>query len=408
MEDVMLSVIITTYNHEKYIRDAIEGILSQKTDFRYEILVHDDASTDGTADIIREYEIKYPGVVKGIYETENQFQKGSLNKVAFDLKREGKYFAFLDGDDYWIDRKKLQKQVEFLELHEDYSMCMHNAIQMNCLTGEEKLLNTFPREGTYSQEEQVKAGLGTNFPALASCVFRTAYLKDMPEFFLEPSIGDYPYRNYYANCGKVYYFEKAMTVYRTSVPQSYMSSVRKNQNFYNTYTVQMIRFYEKFNSYTQNRFRHILENKIISDYLGFCTSIEEEEGVKKALEFELDVERVKKCYKYIAVDNPAKEIRELGQKTKNLFIYGTSRLGAVCRRQLDYAGIAYEGFVVSDGQNKPEVFEGKPVYYLSDVATNYEKPGFILGIQPINVQEVMDILDKLNLQEYCTAYEVAI
>lgn len=408
MREIMLSVIIAAYNHEKYIRDAIEGILSQKTDFRYEILVHDDASTDKTAAIIREYEIKYPEVVRGIYETKNQFQKGNMNKVVFDLKREGKYFALLDGDDYWIDREKLQKQVEFLESHEDYSMCMHNAIQLNCLTGEEKLLNTFPKEGTYSQEEQVKAGLGTNFPAMASYVFRTAYLKDMPEFFLETSIGDYPYRNYYANCGKVYYFEKAMTVYRTSVPQSYMSNVRKNQNFYNTYTVQMIRFYERFNSYTQNRFRHILENKIISDYLGFCTSIEEEEGVKKVLEYGLDVERVKKCYKCIAVNNLAKGIWELSQKTKNLFIYGTSRLGVVCRKQLDYAGIAYEGFVVSDGQIAPEVFEEKPVYHLSDVVANYENPGFILGIQPINVGEVIDILDKLNLQNYCTAYEVSI
>lgn len=408
MQEIMLSVIVAAYNHEKYIRDAIEGILSQKTDFGYEILVHDDASTDKTAAIIREYEIKYPKVVKGIYETENRFQKGDINKVVLDLQREGKYFAFLDGDDYWIDREKLQKQVEFLESHEDYSMCMHNAIQLNCLTGEEKLLNTFPKEGTYSQEEQVKAGLGTNFPALASCVFRTECLKDMPEFFLKASGVDYAYRNYYANCGKVYYFDKAMTVYRMAVPDSYMSQVRKKQDFYNTYTIQMILFYEKFNTYTKNKFRHILENKIISDYLGFCTSIQKEEGLKKASEFGLDVERVKKCYRLIADNYLNEGVRKLQQQTKHLFIYGTSRMGMVCGRQMDYAEIPYEGFVVSDGQIAPEVFEGKPVYYLSDVAANYEKPGFILGIQPINVQEVIDILGTLNLHHYCTVYEALI
>lgn len=404
MQDTMLSVIISAYNQENFIKDAIEGVLSQKTAFRYEILVHDDASTDKTADIIREYEEKYPGVVKGIYETENQFQKGRLNKVVFDLKREGKYFAFLDGDDYWIDREKLQKQVEFLESHEDYSMCMHNAIQMNYLTGEKKLLNTFPGEGTYSQEEQVKAGLGTNFPAMASCVFRTAYLKDMPEFFLETSIGDYPYRNYYANCGKVYYFDRPMTIYRVGNAQSFMGNLRRNQNFYNTYTLQMIRFYEKFNSYTENRFHQILEKKIISDYLGFCTSIGKAEGIKKASEFGLNMDRLEKCYRHTAEDSLDESVRELSVRAGHLFIYGISRLGTVCSRQMDYAGIPYEGFVVSDGQDKPERVEGRPVYNLSEVIANYEKPGFVLGIQPVNVQAVADVLEKHNLKEYCMPY----
>ena len=122
MEDIMLSVIIATYNHEKYIKETIQGILSQKTDFRYEILVHDDASTDGTADIIKEYEIKYPGVVRGFYETENQYQQGKISEKRHHLKKEGKYFAIIDGDDYWIDDEKIQKQIAFLEAHEEYSM----------------------------------------------------------------------------------------------------------------------------------------------------------------------------------------------------------------------------------------------------------------------------------------------
>lgn len=407
MEDIMLTVIITAYNHEKYIRNAMDSILSQKTDFGYEILVHDDVSTDKTVDIIKEYEKKYPSIVKGIYETENQFSKGSLNRILFDLKREGKYFAFLDGDDYWNDNEKLQKQVEFLEMHEEYSMCMHNAIQLNCATGEEKLLNTFPEDGTYSQEEQVKAGLGTNFPAAASCVYRTAYLEDMPEFFLNTSIGDYPYRQYYASRGKVYYFKKPMVVYRTAVSNSYMSNVRKNQKFYNTYTLSMISFYENFNNYTANKFEHILEKKIISDYLGFCTSIEEKEGLEKASVFGMDMDKLKKCYRYTDERYLDTGIRELSEKTKHLFIYGTSRLGTVCGRQLDYAGIAFEGFVVSDGQEKLEEKEGRPVFYLSEVVEKYENPGFILGIQPVNIQVVINKLEEFNLSEYCTPYIIS-
>ncbi len=406
MEDIMLSVIIATYNHEKYIKETIQGILSQKTDFRYEILVHDDASTDGTADIIKEYEIKYPGVVRGFYETENQYQQGKISEKRHHLKKEGKYFAIIDGDDYWIDDEKIQKQIAFLEAHEEYSMCMSNAVKLNCMTGEETLLNTFPKEGTYSQEEQVKMGLGTNFPASSSYVYRSRYHKNMPGFIQDAESGDYAYRNYFACCGKVYYFEKPMVVYRVGNNQSMMSVWRKDRNAYCTYVLKMITFFEKFDDYTGKRFHDILERKIISDCLGFCAAIGRKEGLEMALKLGIDAGRLESCYKYVEEDYLNERIKELDKKSEHLFIYGTSRLGAVCRRQLDYAGIAYEGFVVSDGQTAPEVFEGKPVYYLSDVAANYEKPGFILGIQPINVQEVTAILDKLNLREYCTVYAV--
>ena len=253
---IMVSVMLVAYNHEKFIRDAIEGILKQETKFDYEILVHDDASTDRTPVIIREYEEKYPTVIKAVYEKENQYQKGTLKKVLYTQKINGKYFATLDGDDYWTDADKLQKQVDFLETHEDYSMCMHNAIQKNDMTGETKLLNTFPEDGTYSQEEQVKTGLGSNFPATASYLFRTIYLKDLPELFYKADVGDYMLRQYYANCGKVYYFKKPMSVYRVAVSGSYMSNLRKDESFYNEYTLKMIDFLEHFNTYTKGKFNH--------------------------------------------------------------------------------------------------------------------------------------------------------
>ena len=279
-------------------------------------------------------------------------------------------------------------------------------MKLNCMTGEETLLNTFPKEGTYSQEEQVKMGLGTNFPASSSYVYRSRYHKNMPGFIQDAESGDYAYRNYFACCGKVYYFEKPMVVYRVGNNQSMMSVWRKDRNAYCTYVLKMITFFEKFDDYTGKRFHDILERKIISDCLGFCAAIGRKEGLEMALKLGIDAGRLESCYKYVEEDYLNERIKELDKKSEHLFIYGTSRLGAVCRRQLDYAGIAYEGFVVSDGQTAPEVFEGKPVYYLSDVAANYEKPGFILGIQPINVQEVTAILDKLNLREYCTVYAV--
>ena len=124
--EILVSICCITYNHEKYIRDAIEGFLMQKTDFPFEVLIHDDASTDGTADIIREYETKYPDIIKPIYQTENQYSKGIKISATYNYPRaKGKYIALCEGDDYWTDPLKLQIQVNVLEKHPQYVFCCH-------------------------------------------------------------------------------------------------------------------------------------------------------------------------------------------------------------------------------------------------------------------------------------------
>ncbi len=121
----LLSILSLCYNQEKYIREAIEGFLMQKTNFGFEILIHDDASTDGTADIIREYQAKYPTLIKPILRKENRYSRdkgfGGIFKSLNDVAR-GKYIAFCEGDDYWTDPYKLQKQVDFLEANPDYGL----------------------------------------------------------------------------------------------------------------------------------------------------------------------------------------------------------------------------------------------------------------------------------------------
>ena len=123
---LMVTIRCLTYNHEPYIRQCLEGFVMQKTNFPFEAIVHDDASTDGTAAIIREYAEKYPDIIKPILETENQYSKhdGSLRRI-LDAHTHGKYVAMCEGDDYWTDPYKLQKQVDFLESHPDFVMCSH-------------------------------------------------------------------------------------------------------------------------------------------------------------------------------------------------------------------------------------------------------------------------------------------
>ena len=130
MNKYLVAIKCATYNHEPYIRDALEGFVMQKTNFPFVAIVHDDASTDGTPDIIREYAEKYPDIIKPIYETENQYSKrdGSLRRImnAAVEASGAKYVALCEGDDYWTDPLKLQKQVDFLESHPDYSMVFAN------------------------------------------------------------------------------------------------------------------------------------------------------------------------------------------------------------------------------------------------------------------------------------------
>lgn len=120
-DEVVVSIRCLAYNHEPYIRQCLDGFVMQKTNFKVEVIVHDDASTDGTAAIIREYAEKYPELIKPIFETENQYSKhdGSLRRIMNEACI-GKYIAMCEGDDYWIDPYKLQKQVDFLEEHPEY------------------------------------------------------------------------------------------------------------------------------------------------------------------------------------------------------------------------------------------------------------------------------------------------
>lgn len=136
MKDPLVSIVCITYNHEPYLRKALDGFLMQKTSFAYEIVLAEDCSTDGTRRICEEYAGKYPDIIHYIYRdhnvgyNENEYEAMSAAK--------GKYIAYCEGDDYWTISNKLQKQVDFLESHVDYSVCWHRCKHHNVTTGEDK------------------------------------------------------------------------------------------------------------------------------------------------------------------------------------------------------------------------------------------------------------------------------
>jgi len=174
----LVSILCITYNHEKYIEDAIKGFLMQESDFSFEIIIHDDASTDGTADIIRKYEAKYPKLIKPIYQTKNQFSQGLKPGEVIFPRAKGKYIALCDGDDYWCDKDKLQKQVEYLEKDEDCVLVHHDSVIVN-EKGKIISKSKNPKNRDFTSEEML---CGETFILTNTAMLRNINLNNIPNY----------------------------------------------------------------------------------------------------------------------------------------------------------------------------------------------------------------------------------
>lgn len=227
-----VSVYCFAYNHEKFIRDTLEGFVNQITDFEYEVFVHEDASTDNTKKIIQEYESKYPEIIKPIYQTVNQYSRGVnlVEKYIFP-KMSGEYVAICEGDDYWSDRYKLQKQVDFLDNHPEYGACVHNTVVLDMDTHGVKLLNAALKP--YDLDIKHVILEGSSDYHTSAVMYRMEYAKviysaDCPEFYHKPkNIEDYPLAIYLVLHGKVRYLPDVMSVYRYGTPGSFTKSISK-------------------------------------------------------------------------------------------------------------------------------------------------------------------------------------
>ena len=232
-EEVQVSIICFAYNHEKFIRKCLDGFIMQK-DISFEIIIHDDASTDNTAEIIREYEKKYPELFKPIYQTENQYSK------KIDMAKEfmiplvtGKYVAECEGDDYWTDPYKLKKQYDILENNPDCIMCAHKVGVVR--EDGSDIGYTCPRQdiptsilpvGYICENFENAEYIHTN-----SYFFKADICKDFrlnpPDFRKIAPVGDVPTLLYYTSLGKIYYINEMMSKYRF---MSVGSWSYKNQN----------------------------------------------------------------------------------------------------------------------------------------------------------------------------------
>ena len=268
----LVSVCCITYNHEDYIRDTIEGFLMQEADFPIEIIIHDDASTDNTQEIIKEYAEKDDRILPILREENIKSTGVAVFPITFEKAR-GKYIAMCEGDDYWTDPLKLQKQVEFMEENEDCSLCFHAAQHEYEGQSDKNRIDrpdNRPDDNKFSVRDAILEG--GSFMATCSMFFKKKYIKELPKWYYNAPVGDIPLMLILAANGNIGYIDEVMSVYRRSVSGSWtekVDSLDKRRDHYHA-----IRdMWDDFNAWSNYEFDKFVNKKKTRNTINFWKEI---------------------------------------------------------------------------------------------------------------------------------------
>jgi len=288
IKNPLVSVSVVTYNHEPFIKRCLESILMQKTKFPYEIIIGEDCSTDDTRNIVLKYQEQYPEIIKVITSTENVGMRMNGKRVMENCRR--KYIASCDGDDYWTDPLKLQKQVDFMVVNSQYSMCFHNAmIIWGHISLPAELFCSSSMKNILSTEDLIE-----NWSVIptSSRMFRSECIKNLPEWTYDYEAGDRIIFMFCSLKGDIGYINETMSVYRKH-PGGWTLRTRNSwREHYN----QFINFYEHFNKLTNNKYK-----KSVNSFLN---------GLPKS-RFDYTIKQLFKIpYRLIHMDDTIKRLRE--------------------------------------------------------------------------------------------------
>lgn len=271
-ESIKVSVCCIVFNHEKYLRQCLDGLLMQETNFDYEILVHDDASTDSSAGIIKEYENRYPDKIRPIYQTENQYSKGVRIAVKHIYpKCRGKYIAVCEGDDFWTDVHKLQKQFDAMESQPECAICTHTVCGVDeggKPVGKLFPDKPFPQGVTTSRDFFRYLFSGESYPFhTSSYFFRNDCIRDIlgencPSFIHTSGSGDVIHMLYLTYRGDVLFLPDKMSCYRMNSVGSWSSRMKANNTMRVRHMEEFIRVLREFDVFTDHEYARWIDEDI--------------------------------------------------------------------------------------------------------------------------------------------------
>ena len=263
MTKPMITVVVMTYNHKDYIKKAIDSILSQKINVAFDVLIHDDCSDDGTYQILLDYQKTFDKKIRIIREETRKFEVEGFNMMIFNHVVpfiDSKYVAYCDGDDYWCDELKLQKQYNFMESHQDYSMCFHCAYQLR--PNNDMSSKWFIKEeGDISLEDLISENPG--IPVATSSLFvRSEVFKNFSDWRKNYSVEDLPLYMTAALEGKIRRLKDIMCVYRQFSTGSWSSQNKDDKHRLISHQENLINEASFFDEKTEHKYHDLVINHI--------------------------------------------------------------------------------------------------------------------------------------------------
>lgn len=280
--DIKVSITCITYNQVSYIEEAIKSFLMQKTNFEFEILIHDDASTDGTAEIVKRYQERYPEKIRAVLQKENQYSKGvKVSQTFLWPMARGKYIAMCEGDDFWTDSHKLQIQYDYMEAHPDCSTYIHNGWIVS--QDKKKVFNSTPisdQECTYGTEDAIK-GLGIKV-VTNSYFYRADIIHRKPSKFVAKSpTGDYVRLIENSLDGYIFYSPKKMSAHRVLAKNSLTVAWNQNPKLRDEYIINQMAFLDALNEETGKKFDAVIQEQKQQQLFDHYVCYREEDKLKQ-------------------------------------------------------------------------------------------------------------------------------
>jgi len=281
-DQMMVSVTCVAFNHEKYIHTTLDSFLMQDTTFPFEILINDDVSTDRTVEILKEYQSKFPNIVKPVLQTENQYSKGVNTMAILFPYIKGKYVAFCDGDDYWIDENKLQIQVDEMKKHPDVDLSFHPSYRD--IDGKRtEILGKHADQNTVFPVRHSILGHG-DFAETASMMFTASLIASLPDWFDRAMPGDYVSEIMGAERGGSLYIDKIMSVYRSGLSDSWTENELKKSTAERKASLDNIAAQLEFlDEYLNLKYHEDFNQVIVQDRYDFITMVINDIEIKKEM-----------------------------------------------------------------------------------------------------------------------------